>query len=107
MCPQLPSDIWSNIMFIGGPLSLCSLLQISRREVAVVRIQRAVRKSIVSFHLLKPGDRVRVALKNCEWMNGIVIQTETNITAIQVFRGKQKSKQYFFMPHPSLRLRRL
>lgn len=107
MCPQLPSDIWYNIMFISGPLSLCSLLQISMREVAVVRIQRAVRKSIVSILLLKPGDQVRVSLQNSEWMNGVVILTETNMTAIQVFRGMQKSKQYFFMPHPSLRLRRL
>jgi hypothetical protein len=95
-------------MFIGGPLSLCSLLQISRREVAVVRIQRAVRKSIVMIHLLKAGDRVRAAGKNSgEWMHGIVIQTETNMTVIQVIRERQKSKQYFFMPHPSLRLRRL
>lgn len=104
--PELPADVWCHILSWGGPISLSSSLRVSEEHVSAMRIQRRIRDVIVLPSSLRAGDRLWVSVRR-SWMEGVVVEMwgSTNVI-IQVLR-REKSRQYFFLPHPSLRMRRV
>jgi hypothetical protein len=104
--PTLQSELWFEIMAWGGPLSLCLFpLKLNCKELAAIRIQRFVRRTLTPLHFFTPGSVVRASIRGCPWMDGVVISAERNLTTIQILRPGIKSKQYFFLPHPNVRYR--
>lgn len=108
--PTLPCDLWSVILVEGGPLTLCAHVGVSPLLVAATRIQRRVRNTVVVQRTLRAGDRVCVATRNGPWRDARVVCIDvfsgSPIFAIQIVHQGQACKQYFFLPHPSLRVRR-
>ena len=47
--PGLPPEIWNHILLWGGPLALCPSVRVDALNVAVIRIQRIVRRLLVFF----------------------------------------------------------
>ena len=100
--PTLPPDAWIVILSFGGSLDLCPYVHIKKRDVAILRIQRFVRGTFVPTSLLLSGQLVRIALHSGARLNGIVVKTNY-CTAVEVLKP-YAVRQYFFLPHPSLRI---